>query len=205
MSKASKGTTARTVRLDREERRILIAKACAELIATDGYSQTSIRNVAAKAGISSGTLLHHFESKEALLVATLLQVSDDFFVDIRKAANGPGDPVERLRRAVRAILNPRRHAVGWRVWIAFWHEASINAELGAVAGDRTDLSEAIFTQLIADGVASGALRVDDPAVASAELAALIDGVALRMYGESNRWTAERAAALAERLIDDWRS
>lgn len=112
--------------------------------------------------------------------------------------------MERLVRAVRALLNPRRHAVGWRVWIAFWHEASTNKELATVAGDRTDLSEAIFTDLIAEGVADGLLRVADPAVASAELAALIDGVALRMFGESGRWNRDRATAVVERLIDDWR-
>lgn len=204
MGTFSEAASRRRVRLDRDERRVLIARACAELISTDGYAQTSVRDVASKAGISTGTLLHHFGSKEALLTATLLQVSDDFFLDIRRSATGPGDPVERLVRAVRALLNPRRHAVGWRVWIAFWHEASTNKELATVAGDRTDLSEAIFTDLIAEGVADGLLRVADPAVASAELAALIDGVALRMFGESGRWNRDRATAVVERLIDDWR-
>lgn len=204
MGTFSEAASRRRVRLDRDERRVLIARACAELISTDGYAQTSVRDVASKAGISTGTLLHHFGSKEALLTATLLQVSDDFFLDIRRSATGPGDPVERLVRAVRALLNPRRHAVGWRVWIAFWHEASTNKELATVAGDRTDLSEAIFTDLIAEGVADGLLRVADPAVAAAELAALIDGVALRMFGESGRWNRDRATAVVERLIDDWR-
>ena len=136
-------------------------------------------------------------------MATLLQVSDDFFLDIKKASSGTGDPVERLRKAVRALLNPKRHAVGWRVWIAFWHEASTNAELAAVAGVRTELSEAIFAGLIAEGVESGVLRVVDPTVASEELAALVDGVALRMYGESKLWNQERAVALVDRLIADW--
>ncbi len=191
------------VRLDREERRVQVAGVCAELIATDGYAQTSIRDVAARSGISTGTLLHHFESKEGLLVATLLQVSDEFLVDIRRAATGSGDPAERLRRAVSAILNPKRHAVGWRVWIAFWHEASMKAELAAVAGARTDMTEGIFTDLISEGVESGVLWVSDAAIASSELAALIDGVALRLFGESERWTHERAVALVVRLIDDW--
>jgi AcrR family transcriptional regulator len=204
MEPGTQADQSRRVRLDRDERRTLVARACAELISTEGYAQTSIRDVAAKAGISTGTLLHHFQGKEALLVATLLQVSDAFFADLRRAATGSGDPVERLRKAVRVILNPKRNAVGWRVWIAFWHEASTNAELAAVAGDRTEMSESIFADLIAEGVAAGSLRVADPAVSSAELAALIDGVALRMYGESERWTHERATALVERLIDDWR-
>ena len=203
MATVSSDTPNRRVRLDREQRRVMIARACAELIATNGYSNTSIRVIAAKAGVSTGTLLHHFQSKEALLVETLLQVSDDFVFDIKKASSGTGDPVERLRKAVRALLNPKRHAVGWRVWIAFWHEASTNAELASVAGARTELSEAIFAGLIAEGVESGVLRVVDPIVASEELAALVDGVALRMYGESKLWNQERAVALVDRLIADW--
>lgn len=192
------------LRLDREERRIQIAEACADLIATDGYSHTSVRDVAARAGISTGTLLHHFESKEKMLAATLLLVSDDFLEHIREASSGNGDdPVVRLRAVVRAILDLDRHSIGWRVWIAFWHEASINPELAVVAGERTGLAETLFIDLITEARDADLLDVTDPEISAGELAALIDGVALRMCSEAGRWSHERAISLVERLIDDW--
>ena len=192
------------LRLNRAERRVQIATVCAERIATEGYSHTSVRDVAAGAGISTGTLLHHFESKEKMLAATLLLVSDDFLAHIREAGSGDDDAVVRLRAVVRAVLDLDRHSIGWRVWIAFWHEASINPELAVVAGERTGLAEAIFVDLIADARDAGLLDVDDPEVSAGELAALIDGVALRMCSEAGRWSQERAIGLVERLIDDWK-
>lgn len=74
----------------------------------------------------------------------------------------------------------------------------MNMRLGVVASDRTEMSKSIFAGLIVDGAASGALRSAGPAVFSAELAALVDGVGLQMYGESKRWTYERP-------IDNWRA
>src|SRR4051812_15224898 len=109
-------TTAGTrVRLDRDQRQRQLADACAYLIATQGYSNTSLRDVATRVGISTGTLLHHFESKEELLVATLLAVSDDFLAHTQAAAEQEPDPVERLRAIMRAVLESPRHDVGWRV------------------------------------------------------------------------------------------
>jgi AcrR family transcriptional regulator len=191
------------VRLGHEERQRQLTNACAYLIASKGYSNTSIRDVAGDVGISTGTLLHHFASKEELLIATLYAVSEDFLEHYRAAAAADGDPVTRLRALVRAILDRRRNEVGWRVWIAFWHEASTNRELAPVASGLTDRAEALLAELIAEGRAAGLLRVSDPAVSASELAALIDGVALRIFGESGRWTQERAVGLVDRLIDDW--
>ena len=190
------------VRLAREQRQGQLAEACAYLIATKGYSKTSVRDIAARVGISTGTLLHHYASKEDLLIATLMSVSNDFLEHVREAATGCGDAVARLRTVVAALLESPRHEVGWRVWIAFWHEAATNPELAAVAGERTELAESIFASLLAEGRGAGLLRLSDPVVSAAELAALIDGVALRMYGES-RWPQERATNLVDRMIDDW--
>jgi AcrR family transcriptional regulator len=196
-------TSGTRVRLDREERQRQLAEACAYLIATQGYSNTSLRDVATRVGISTGTLLHHFQSKEDLLVATLLAVSDDFLEHMQAAAASTSDPVERLRAIVRSLLESPRHDVGWRVWIAFWHEAAANSELAPVASGRTDLAETLLADTIEAGRASGRLGSADPATSAAELAALVDGVAIRLYGEHGGWSHERAIGVIDRLIDDW--
>ena len=139
------------VRLDRDERRRQIVESCAHLIATRGYSNTGLRDIASEVGISTGTLLHHFHSKEELLVETLLTVSDDFLEHVRSAIAQTADPVEQLRNFIRAVLESPRHDVGWRVWIAFWHEAALNIELGVVASKRSDLAESIIVSVIEEG------------------------------------------------------
>jgi AcrR family transcriptional regulator len=50
-------------------RRVL--DAAAELFVSQGYAATTLRQIAAKAGIKAGSIYHHFDSKEVLFVAVL--------------------------------------------------------------------------------------------------------------------------------------
>ena len=48
-----------------------VLDAAAELFVSQGYPGTTLRQIAAAAGIKAGSIYHHFESKEALFVAVL--------------------------------------------------------------------------------------------------------------------------------------
>jgi AcrR family transcriptional regulator len=54
-----------------EARRAAIVAAAAELFAESGYHATRLSDVGARAGIGRPAVLHHFESKEALVHAVL--------------------------------------------------------------------------------------------------------------------------------------
>jgi AcrR family transcriptional regulator len=54
-------------RIAPEERRSQILRVSAELFAERGYTATTVRNIAEQAGLLSGSLYHHFDSKEAIL------------------------------------------------------------------------------------------------------------------------------------------
>jgi AcrR family transcriptional regulator len=71
-------------------RRGEIPDAAAALFAREGYRGTSMREVATAAGIQAGSLYHHFPSKEAIAVATLLR---GFPAEVAAHQLG-GDPVE---------------------------------------------------------------------------------------------------------------
>ncbi|MEK2475743.1 MULTISPECIES: TetR/AcrR family transcriptional regulator [Streptomyces] len=55
----------------RAERRAVILEAAMELIAERGYRRTSLAAVAARAGLTQQGLLHHFPTKELLLIGVL--------------------------------------------------------------------------------------------------------------------------------------
>jgi AcrR family transcriptional regulator len=55
----------------RESRRKQIMDAALELFASKGYSNCSISQLAAQAGISKGLMYNYFDSKEALLMAII--------------------------------------------------------------------------------------------------------------------------------------
>ncbi|CAM5586171.1 TetR/AcrR family transcriptional regulator [Streptomyces purpurascens] len=62
---------AMTARARSEERRAEIVRAALEVIAERGYRGASLTSVAERVGLTQQGLLHHFPTKEALLVAVL--------------------------------------------------------------------------------------------------------------------------------------
>lgn len=87
----------------RLRRRDEILQAAADLFATEGYRNTSMREVAAASGILAGSLYHHFASKEAIAV----ELVEDYHADLARAARecgpDPTDPLSALRAFARDI------------------------------------------------------------------------------------------------------
>jgi len=82
-----------------EETQARILKAAASLIRKRGYARFRTADVAAEAGLSRGAQLHHFPTKDALVVATLGYVFDQARDLSRKraaAVNRPRDLIEEV-------------------------------------------------------------------------------------------------------------
>jgi AcrR family transcriptional regulator len=87
----------------RPRRRDEILRAAAGLFATEGYRSTSMREVAAAAGILAGSLYHHFPSKEAIAVELVEQYQADLDRAVRDFGPGGAGPVAALRAFARVI------------------------------------------------------------------------------------------------------
>ena len=72
-------------------RRTEILQSAAELIAVSGL-RTSLQDIADAAGIQAGSLYHHFESKEAILVELLQRYHDDLDRIAEHAQSALDDP-----------------------------------------------------------------------------------------------------------------
>jgi len=79
-------------------RQILINEA-ARLFGVKGYENTSVRDIAAAIGILPGSLYHHFESKEELLVAVYSLGVSQILEAVTAAIAGQDDPWARLEAA----------------------------------------------------------------------------------------------------------
>ncbi len=69
----------------------------ARLFAAGGYDGTSIEAVLAEAGVSRGSLYHHFRGKDALFLAVLHDVGERVGGQIAAAMQDATDPVGALR------------------------------------------------------------------------------------------------------------
>lgn len=70
------------------------------LIASRGYSSTTVRDIADAAGILSGSLYHHFSSKEAVLQEILRTFMDDTLSAFERIVAGEGGYREHLDRLI---------------------------------------------------------------------------------------------------------
>ena len=81
-----------------------ILDAVLAVLARDGVSGVSMRAVAREAGVAVGLANYHFDSKTALITAALERIGQQ---DGELVASIPGaDPADRLRNALRQVLDP---------------------------------------------------------------------------------------------------
>ena len=85
-------------------RRTRVLDAAAYRFRRQGFSATTMRDIAADAGMLAGSLYYHFTSKTALLIAVheegVRRIADA--VDAAVAAADPADPWQRLEQALAA-------------------------------------------------------------------------------------------------------
>src|SRR5579863_1761120 len=142
------------------DNRARILRVARDLVSEGGWSAAVIVNVAAAAGIATGTVYRYFASKSDLYSEVLSKVSQREVDVLREIASSPGSPLDRLRAAVcafvqRALLNPR---LAYALIVEPCEQAIDEVRLKY----RAAVSEVILS-IIAEGQAQHVLRDDIPA------------------------------------------
>lgn len=173
------------------------------IVGESGLQALSVRTLAARSGVSIGTVQHHFTSKEAMLAAAFERVGARVGSRLQPAATGT--PRDRVRRVLGELLplDPEREAEA-RVMIAFAAAATSHRRLAEI--------QASMLAEVVDGVArcvagTSSRRPTDRHRATARLAvAAVDGLALHAVSAPGTLDARglRAAlrVLVEALVPD---
>ena len=132
----------------------------AELFASKGFRNTTVRDIADAAGILSGSLYHHFDSKESMVDEILRTFQDELFGRYDEILASDTDPRANLEQAVRVSFDAidQHHS---EVAI-FQNEADYLGTFDRFAylADRNQQSRDVWHALLNEGVSSGALRQD---------------------------------------------
>ncbi len=80
-------------------RRAELLHLAADLFASRGVRATTVRDIADAAGILSGSLYHHFDSKESMVDEILRGFLDDLFDRYRKIVAAGSIPARRSKRS----------------------------------------------------------------------------------------------------------
>ncbi len=173
------------------------------MFAARGYEDTSIEAVLREAGVSRGSLYHHFASKEALFEAVAEEVETSVGVQTVAAASGLDEPVAALRAGFlawirlagdpvvqRILLIDAPSVLGWERWRAMEERHAlglIRAVLEIIAEQgrlRPDLVGTLAHVLLAsvNEVALLVARSDEPEAAMRAGADAIDELLQRLLG-----------------------
>jgi AcrR family transcriptional regulator len=143
-----------------------------------GYRGATLREIAARCGISHPGLLHHFPTKEALLQA-VLEHRDD--TDAQRLAAETTTGVDTLRLLVDLVaLNATRRGVVELFSVLSAEATSAEHPAHAYFVQRYRTSVANVTQAYAQADQEGLLQPDiDPNAAGRQLIALMDGLQIQ--------------------------
>ncbi len=142
------------------KRRDEVLKIAAELFATKGFKNTTVRDIADAAGILSGSLYHHFDSKESMVDELLDTFQQGLFAEYDEILAGDRTPRAKLDSVVRASFAAidRHHS---EVAI-FQNDAAYLAgfERFGYLTERNDRFHKLWTSLLQEAVDAGELRAD---------------------------------------------
>lgn len=175
------------------ERRDALVRIAAELFAERGYRATTVRHIGDAAGVLSGSLYHHFDSKETILDELLSSYLEDLletYRSIAAAGHRPADALRELvlvsfrsmsehRAAITVLQNERNHL---RALPRFGYLTKTEDEV-----------RRIWISVLRDGVEAGEFRRDlEPVVVYRFLRDSVWG-AVRWFRQDGAMTADQLA------------
>lgn len=139
-----------------------VVGAALRIFSESGYHGASMRDIAAAAGITPGSVYHHFAGKQEILQAVMMATMEDAISYTQAALVDAGpEPASRLTGLVRS-------------WVRFHTQRQVEARVSAselhfVEGQGRsaivalrDQQELMFSDVVRDGVAQGVFLTPHP-------------------------------------------
>jgi AcrR family transcriptional regulator len=143
-----------------------------------GWARTTVRDIAAAAGVSHAAIGYHYGSREALLTAALIHAIDDWGSEIESAVSALGTEASYEAFWDETVRSYTTHRPMWRATIDALLQAEHNPALRAQLSDgQRQGREGIAAQLL--GIEESAISEKDARTIGAVQSALISGVLMQ--------------------------
>jgi len=174
-----------------------IAAAAVTVVARDGFDVLSVRTVAREAGVSGGTVQHHYATRNVLLLAAFAHTVGA--ISARLAATDLAGPVQQVvarlcEQALPLDDERRRECI---VWIALSAAAPTHPDLARQHRSAVSALTSALASIVGGARAAGELPEScDPDSAAAVLVAVVDGLTLHgVCGPDQNLTATLGTAV----------
>lgn len=161
-------------RISRED----VLRAAEVLFSKQGYQETSTRQIAAESGLKSGSIYHHFKSKEEILHALLRDFIGDTVPSYKKIVKESSDQRDAFKSMIEfSLRRASRQPHIANIAIVEWSFFENNNEFSYVEESWSDARE-IWHDVLEKGAAEGLFRADlDLRIVVSTITALIASIA----------------------------
>lgn len=165
------------------EARTRILAAAADCIVREGLAQVRMASIARTAGVSSGLLHYHFDTKE-LLFGEVLKASHEASAELNQralAAAGEGS-AERLSSFLdRCLPSDQQRADEWLLWQELALLCIRDPHLATVGAELYEDLYATVADIVREGIAAGVFTTSlEPRLIAETAVALTDGLGSRV-------------------------
>lgn len=172
-------------------------------VAEKGYSAVTLQDIASRAGVSKGSTLYYFATKEDLFLGALEWMVAQMHAQIAEAVAAVEDPVEKVKAIIRVIFanaqESRQFFLAYSDFVSIgtrntrFHDQNAKFYHGCCDHNR---------EVLEAGIKAGVFRPLDIEETSSMMRALVDGMMLQWFF-SSEVTFEEYRRRCERIVLDY--
>ncbi len=132
----------------------------AKLFRDKGYERTTVRDLAAAVGIQSGSLFHHFRTKEEILKAVMVETIRLNTALIQAAVDAASTHRDKLQALIRAELESINGQTGEAMAVLVFEWRSLSEESQAYVLELRDIYEQLWLDVLETLRQDGVLAAD---------------------------------------------
>lgn len=132
----------------------------ARLFREKGYERTTVRDLAAAVGIQSGSLFHHFRTKEDILKAVMVETIRLNTALMQAALEAVDSSRDKLRGLIRTELESINGQTGEAMAVLVFEWRSLSAPSQSEVLELRDIYETLWLEVLASLKEDGALAAD---------------------------------------------
>jgi AcrR family transcriptional regulator len=142
-----------------------IISAAAQIFRQKGYQAASMQDIAEAVHLQKASLYHHVESKQEILLTILNQALDLLIEDMQAVLASDLDAEDKLRKAIRAYVGRIAGDADLAAVLLFEYR-SLEPGLRQRHVRRRDRYEALWRDLVCEGIDGGQFRKVDAKIAT---------------------------------------
>ncbi len=179
----------------------LLGRCAFELFAEHGFGKVNLDQVAARAGVTKGSLYWHYKNKKDLVLAACNYYYAQWFKSVNEELAAVVDPADRIRRTLEfsvhsCVIDPKNRVFTTGIFVLMQEDAEVKASWMQFYNSVREF----YVGLVMAGVAQGQLNTENPRVSVDLMLEAIEGIKLRATFEPHIAEASEQKALVEGLV-----